>query len=72
MALQDDIDALKAAIRSGHLQVQYEDKRVTYRSLDEMKSILEDMLAEQDGSDGVERRGAFGGRRFKASFTKGL
>lgn len=72
MALADRIEALEEAIQSGHLSVRYEDKQVTYRSLEEMRSILEEMKGQQEGTSGIERRGAFGGRRFKASFSKGL
>lgn len=47
---QDDIDALKAAIASGALQVTFgsgpDSRTVKYRSLAEMRSILADMVAE--------------------------
>lgn len=48
MALtQDDIETLKKAIASGALKVRYADGReVTYRSLKEMKEILEMVEAE--------------------------
>lgn len=37
---QSDIDALKAAIATGARDVSYSDRRVSYRSLDEMRTIL--------------------------------
>lgn len=37
---QDQIEALEKAIAEGVLSVQYADKRVQYRSLDEMIRIL--------------------------------
>lgn len=47
---QDDIDALKAAIASGALQVTFgsgpDARTVKYRSLAEMRSILADIIAE--------------------------
>jgi hypothetical protein len=47
---QTDIDALKAAIATGVRDVQYSDNsRVTYRSLDEMRSILAEMEGEVAG-----------------------
>lgn len=35
-----DIEALENAIKTGALSVQYSDKKVTYRSLDEMQRVL--------------------------------
>jgi predicted transcriptional regulator len=50
---QDDIDALKAAIWAGARTVKFgsgaDSREVTYRSLDEMRSILSDMNAELTG-----------------------
>lgn len=44
---QTDIDALKAAIATGALKVRYADGReVVYRSLEDMRAILNDMEAE--------------------------
>lgn len=39
-------DALKKAIASGRQEVSYGDRRVKYRSLNEMKEILADMEKE--------------------------
>jgi hypothetical protein len=48
---QTDVDALKTAIGSGAKDVQYSDgSRVTYRSLDEMRGILNQMEAEVAGA----------------------
>jgi hypothetical protein len=47
---QNDIDELKAAIATGALRVRFgsgpDSREVTYRSLDQMRSILADMQAE--------------------------
>lgn len=40
---QADYDELQAAIARGAKSVAYRDKRVEYRSLDEMRSILAEM-----------------------------
>lgn len=57
---QDDIDALKAAIATGAMRVRFgsgpDSREVTYRSLDQMRSILAEMLAEvSPGSAPVAR-----------------
>lgn len=49
MATQDDIDNLEAAINGGELIVQFADRRVEYRSLDEMERILAKLRAEVSG-----------------------
>jgi hypothetical protein len=36
---QADLDAIDSAIKSGTLRVEYQDKKVQYRSLSEMKEI---------------------------------
>lgn len=38
---QELIDALKLAIVSGTLEVEYADKRIKYRSISEMRQALE-------------------------------
>lgn len=43
---QSDLDALKAAISLGALRVDYGDKRVDYRSLDDMIRTMKLMEAE--------------------------
>jgi hypothetical protein len=42
----DDIAALRRALRSGHSRVQYKDRTVEYRSLEEIRSILQEMEVE--------------------------
>lgn len=59
------LDALQAAIAQGALEVEYGDKRVKYRSLDEMMRIERRMLAA------LGTRNQNAGRRF-AEFDKGL
>ena len=43
---QTDLNALNQAIGSGVMQVQYADKNVRYRSLDEMMRVRAVMMAE--------------------------
>lgn len=43
---QSDIDALKKAIASGALTVEMDGRRITYRSLAEMRSTLAEMEQE--------------------------
>ena len=61
----EQYSALKDAIAGGELVVQHADRRVQYRSIDEMLRILKLMQAElyPDAS-------AVGGRRL-TSFSKG-
>ena len=64
---QTDIDKLRAAIAQGALRVRFADRDVTYRSLDEMRSILAMMQAAVNAAAGRPRRRAV---RFQTS--KGL
>jgi len=43
------ITALEKAIATGALQVRYGDRSVTYRSLDEMRSLLAEMKGQVQG-----------------------
>lgn len=52
---QAQIDALEAAIATGALTVEYGDKKVTYRSLNEMKEILSDMQNSVAGKKRIRR-----------------
>lgn len=65
MFTQEQYDALLAAIATGTLEVQYSDKKVKYRTLDEMMSLL-NLMASQLGID--TNNGA--GRRV-AEFNRG-
>lgn len=50
---QEDLDTLKAAVRSGVLTVSYNGppaRTVTYQSLDAMRSLLAEMRREVSGS----------------------
>lgn len=44
MALNDDIETLKAAIYSGTKRVKYRDREVEYNSVDDMIRVLNKML----------------------------
>jgi hypothetical protein len=57
---QIQLDALEAAIAEGTLKVEYGDKKVEYRSLNEMIRIRDLMKAELDGLPKQKRTyGAF-------------
>lgn len=53
---QDDVDSLKAALATGAKSVKFgsgaDSRETTYRSLDEMRSILADMIAEVSPTPG--------------------
>lgn len=38
---QAQLDALQAALASGTLRVEYEDRAITYRSLDELQEAIQ-------------------------------
>ncbi len=60
----DQLNALDAAIAEGALTVKYQDKLVTYRSLDEMIRIRK-LMRDELGLNGTS------GGRLYASFSKG-
>jgi len=62
---QQDYDALKAAIASGALRVEYGDKRIEYRTLKDMQTTLSIMAKEL----GLTKK--HGGRTV-GNFDKGL
>jgi hypothetical protein len=53
---QADADALRKAIAQGASRVQFQDRSVTYRSLDEMRQILALIENELAGAVGGKRR----------------
>lgn len=59
---ESDLTAIEAALARGELSVRYEDKQVTYRSVDEMLRIRE-MIAGSLRSSTAQPSSAFGGRR---------
>lgn len=64
MATQADIERLEKAINSGAMSVQYQDRKVTYRSLEEMRSRLVELRRELGQVPRVVRK--------KTTFSKGL
>lgn len=64
--IETQIAQLRAAIATGVVETYYGDKRVRFRSLDEMKTILADLEGQVAAASGVNRR-----RRF-AAFNNGL
>lgn len=69
---QQDIDDLKAAIASGARIVEYSDRKVEYRSLNDMQRTLE-MMQFEVNPQGIVSSGksAIGSRRIAVS-DKGL
>lgn len=49
---QNDLAAIKRAIAGAQLEVQYGDKRVRYRSLDELERMRDAIQAELDRAEG--------------------
>jgi hypothetical protein len=64
---QAHYDALKEAIALGALRVEYADKRIEYRSLDDMQRLLEEMATDLGLNAEVKNR-----RRRIGNFTKGF
>jgi hypothetical protein len=60
---QSDLDAIEAAIKSGTFEVQFADRKVRYRTLDEMMRIRDLIKADVTPSSAV--------RRVVAEFSKG-
>lgn len=58
---QTDIDALKEAIASGLLSVQYTDNSVRYQSTSDQLAALAAMEAEVAGESGSGSRSTFAG-----------
>jgi len=61
---ESDIAKMKKAIATGAQSVSYKDRTVTYRSLSEMKQVLNDMIREV--------RGTSRKRRVNPQFDSGL
>lgn len=64
---EDDYNQLKAAIALGALRVEYADKRVEYRSLNDMQRLLNQMADDLGYNSDVKKSS----RRI-GNFTKGL
>lgn len=62
---QKQIDDLRAIIASGEASARYEDRAVTYRSLEELRSVLGEL---EGGLAGGRARERF----VKTEFAKGL
>lgn len=43
----EDLAAIEAALAKGEAEVQFSDRRVRYRSVDELLKLRQEMLAEQ-------------------------
>jgi len=62
---QSDLDALEIAIKSGNSKVKYQDREVTYRSLEEMMAIR-DLIRKELGQVSNQIK------VIKTQFSKGL
>ncbi len=62
---QAQLDALDSAIAEGALTVKYQDKSITYRSLEEMLRVRNMMAESMNVSSGNQSRRV-------AEFSKGL
>ena len=52
----DDLSAIDAVIAQGELSVQFADRRVTYRSIHELKEAKADILRDLASSSGTTRK----------------
>lgn len=55
---QSDIDVLKAAVRTGVLTVAYDGpprRMITYQSLDAMRALLAEMVADVAADSGTQK-----------------
>lgn len=52
---QSDLDSIKKAIAGSQLEVQYGDKRVKYRSFDDLERAARMISADLDAASGVRR-----------------
>lgn len=63
---QQDIDALKLALKSGILTVSYDGpprRMITYQSLEAMRELLAEMIADVGDEAGTRARYRFGATR---------
>lgn len=54
--IQSQLDKLNRAIATGALVVQFQDEKVTYRSLSEMRQIRDDLTGQLAGNGGRRTR----------------
>jgi len=64
---QIQLDALEAALASGALTVEYDGRRVTYRTVRELKEAIAEVKSALDIAEGKSRV-----RRIKVYSTKGV
>ena len=64
---QEQYDTLKNAIAEGALRVEYADKRIEYRSLDQMERLLATMATELGLTPAKQK-----GYRRVGTFSKGV
>jgi uncharacterized small protein (DUF1192 family) len=56
--LQAQLAAVKSSMRSGQLIVKYQDRSITYRSVEELRNIIADLEAEIGRVGGTPRKRA--------------
>lgn len=54
--VQSDLDAIDEAIASGAVEVEYADKRVKYRSLNDLRSVRKEIKDSLAGKNLSRRR----------------
>lgn len=69
---EENLKLLEQAIVEGVKVVEYSDKKIEYRSLDEMIKIRNLMRKELCIDKSSASKGLFGGRRIIARHSKGL
>lgn len=69
---EENLLALEQAIVEGVKIVEYSDKKVEYRSLDEMMRIRDLMKKKLCVDNSNTKKGLFGGRRINGIHDKGL
>lgn len=68
----ENLMALEKAMVDGVKRVKYADKEIEYRSLDEIKDLINEMRKALGMLKGCGKRGLFGGRRVIGRHSKGL
>lgn len=68
----EKLKLLEDAVSDGVKRIKYQDKEIEYRSLDEMKDIINGMRKALGTGKKGGQRGLFGGRRIVARHSKGL
>ncbi|MDN7610938.1 phage head-tail joining protein [Burkholderia cepacia] len=52
---KQDLERIQSAIAKGEMEVQYADRRVRYRSIDELRAAQTEIIRALDGASGRSR-----------------